>query len=178
MKILKKILIGLGVLLALPLIIALFMGKDYQLEREITIHKPKQVVFDYIKYLKNQNNYSTWNLMDPKMKQTYTGTDGAVGFVSAWESDKMGIGEQEIKKIDEGNRIDGELRFKGTFASVAPVYMTTVAVNDSVTQVKWGMSGSMAYPMNFMQVFMSMDKMIGTEYEKSLQNLKTILEKQ
>ncbi|MBC7777036.1 MAG: SRPBCC family protein [Phycisphaerae bacterium] len=178
MKILKKILIALGILIAIPFIAALFMSKDYAVEREITINKPKQEVFDYVKYLKNQDNWSTWNQMDPKMKHTYRGTDGTVGFVSAWESDKMGNGEQEIKKITEGERIDAELRFKGMFASVSPAYMTTEAVNDSTTKVKQAMSGHMAYPMNFMQVFMSMEEMIGTEYEKSLAKLKGILEKQ
>ncbi len=178
MKILKKILLALGILIAIPLIVALFMSRDYKAEREITINKPKQEVFDYVKYLKNQNNYSTWNMMDPKMKQSYRGTDGTVGFVSAWESDMMGNGEQEIKKITEGERIDAELRFKGMFSSTSPAFMTTEAVNDSVTKVKMAMSGNMAYPLNFMQVFMSMEEMIGTEYEKSLMNLKGILEKQ
>ncbi len=178
MKILKKILIALGILIAIPLILALFMSKDYALEREITINKPRQEVFDYVKYLKNQNNYSTWNMMDPQMKHSYTGTDGTVGFTAAWESEMMGNGEQEIKKLTEGARIDGELRFKGMFGSVAPVYMTTESVNDSTTTVKWGMNGHMAYPLNFMQVFMSMEEMIGKEYAKSLSNLKAILEKQ
>lgn len=178
MKILKKVLIALGILIAIPLLVALFMSKDYALEREVTINKPKQVVFDYVKYLKNQNNYSTWNRMDPDMKQSYRGTDGAPGFVSAWESKMVGDGEQEIKKITEGERVDTELRFKGMFAAISPAYMTTEAVSDSVTKVKWGMEGHMAYPMNFMQVFMSMEDMIGTEYEKSLLTLKGILEKQ
>lgn len=178
MKILKKVLAALGILIALILIAALFMKKDYALEREITINKPRQEVFDYVKYLKNQNYFSTWNMVDPKMKQTFTGTDGAPGFISAWESDMLGNGEQEIKKIVEGERFETELRFKGLFASVAPAYITTESVSDTQTKVKWGMSGHMAYPINFMQVFVSMDEMIGTEYAKSLVNLKGILEKQ
>lgn len=178
MKILKTVLIVLAILIAIPLVIALFVKKDYALEREITINKPKQEVFDYVKYLKNQNNYSTWNMMDPNMTHAYQGNDGTVGFISAWESKDMGNGEQEIKTITEGERIDTELRFKGAFASTSPVYMTTEAVSDTQTKVKWGMNGHMAYPMNFMQVFMSMDKMIGDEYAKSLANLKGILEKQ
>ena len=90
MKILKKVLAALGILIALILIAALFMKKDYSLEREITINKPRQEVFNYVKYLKNQNYFSTWNMVDPKMKQTFTGTDGALGFISAWESDMLG----------------------------------------------------------------------------------------
>lgn len=178
MKILKKVLAALGILIALILIAALFMKKDYALEREITINKPRQEVFDYVKYLKNQNYFSTWNMVDPKMKQTFTGTDGAPGFISAWESDVLGNGEQEIKKIVEGERFETELRFKGLFASVSPAYITTESVSDNQTKVKWGISGHMAYPINFMQVFVSMDEMIGTEYAKSLANLKVILEKQ
>ncbi len=177
MKILKTILVVLAILIAIPLVIALFLKKDYALEREITINKPKQEVFDYVKLLKNQNNYSTWNMMDPNMTQSYQGTDGTVGFISAWESKKMGNGEQEIKQITDGDRIDTELRFKGMMGSSSPVYMTTEALSDTQTKVKWGMSGRMNYPMNFMQVFVSMDNMIGDEYAKSLANLKGVLEK-
>lgn len=64
MKIVKKILIGVAVLIALPLIAALFIKSDYALEREITINKPKQDVYEYVKFLKNQNHYSTWNTME------------------------------------------------------------------------------------------------------------------
>ncbi len=47
------------------------------------------------------------------MKTEYRGTDGTVGFVSAWDSPvrDAGKGEQEITKIDDGKRIDYELRF-------------------------------------------------------------------
>jgi len=101
MKILKKILLVAVSLIAILLITAIFTKKDYAVEREITINKPKQVVFDYIKYLKNQDYFSKWATMDPNIKKDYRGTDGTVGFVSAWESDNddVGKGEQEIKKI-------------------------------------------------------------------------------
>jgi hypothetical protein len=178
MNILKKILIGLGILLCIPLILGLFMSSDYALEREIVINKPKQEVFDYIKYLKNQNNFSTYAMVDPKMKTSYQGTDGEPGFVSAWESDMLGNGEQVIKKITEGERLETEMHFKGMFGSTAPAYLSTEAMSDSSTKVKWGISGHMVYPLNAMQVFMSMDDMIGKEYEKSLVNLKGILERQ
>ncbi|WP_254500404.1 hypothetical protein, partial [Salmonella enterica] len=73
------------------------------MEREITINKSRQEVYDYIKYLKNQNNFSKWAKMDPAMKTEFRGTDGTVGFVSAWESAKkdVGKGEQEIKNLTD-----------------------------------------------------------------------------
>src|SRR5687767_6815253 len=106
MKILKRILFSVLGLVAILLIVALFVKKDYAVEREITINKPKQEVFAYIKYLKNQDNFSKWGSMDPAMQKSYTGTDGAVGAVSAWKGNSdVGEGEQEIKKITEGERI-------------------------------------------------------------------------
>src|SRR6478736_279635 len=98
MKILKKIAIVLVALIAILLIVALFVKKDFKVEREIVINKPKKEVFDYIRFIKNQDHYSKWAMMDPNMKKTYTGTDGTVGFISAWESENknVGTGEQEI----------------------------------------------------------------------------------
>lgn len=60
MKILKKILIGIGALLAIFLIIGIFAKKEYVVERQVSINKPKQEVFAYVKSLKNQDAYSYW----------------------------------------------------------------------------------------------------------------------
>ena len=179
MKAVKKILIAIAVIIAIPLVVALFIKKDYAVEREITIAKPKQVVFDYIKFIKNQDNYSKWNKIDPTMKKTYTGTDGNVGFISAWESqDKnVGVGEQEITKITEGERIDMKLRFKVPFEAQDDAYMTTTAIDSTTTKVTWGFSGAFPYPMNILGLFMNMDKQIGGDLEVGLTNLKTELEK-
>ena len=69
MKILKRVLIGLLVIVAVPLIAALFLDKTYHVEREVVISRPKDEVFAYVKLLKNQDNYSRWALMDPAMKK-------------------------------------------------------------------------------------------------------------
>ena len=127
MKNLKKIFAVIAIIIAIPLVVALFVKKDYVVEREIIINKPKAEVFEYIKFLKNQDNYSKWNMMDPDMKKTYQGTDGTVGFISAWESKKenVGAGEQEIVNMIDGERIDTKLRFKVPFESQNDAYMIT-----------------------------------------------------
>ena len=178
MKILKRILIVLAIIIAIPLVVALFVKKQYAVEREIEINKPVQQVFDYVKYLKNQDNYSVWASMDPNMEKSYQGTDGTVGFVSAWVSKEknVGAGEQEIKNIVPGERIDYELRFKEPFESTENAYMSTESVSDSVTKVVWGFDGKMAYPMNLMLLFQSMDEMVGNDFATGLSNLKGILE--
>jgi uncharacterized membrane protein len=178
MKILKIVLIVVAVLIAVPLITALFVKKDYGVEREITINKPKQQVFDYIKLLKNQDNFSKWAMMDPNTKKTYTGEDGTVSFVSAWESEITGVGEQEIKKIADGERLDFELRFKKPFEATDFAYMTTESISENETKVKWGFNGKMNYPINIMLLFMDMEKMLGDDLSTGLANLKNVMEKQ
>jgi hypothetical protein len=179
MRILKIILIAIGVIIAIPLITAIFVKKEYAVEREVAINKSKTEVFDYIKVLKNQDNFSVWAQRDPKMKKEYRGTDATVGFVSAWDSDSahVGKGEQEIKKIAEGERIDYELRFMKPFEATDNAYLSTEAASDSLTKVKWGFNGKMPYPMNLMLLCMDMDKMLGKDLETGLNNLKGILEK-
>lgn len=179
MKALRMLLIVLGILIALPLVVALFVKTHYAVERSITINQPKQIVFDYVKFLKNQDQYSKWATMDANMKKTYRGEDGQVGFVSAWESQNpdVGKGEQEIVKITDGERIDFELRFFEPWQSKEPAYMTTSAATDSTTLVKWGFSGHMDYPMNLFLLFMDMEKMIGDDLATGLNNLKNVMEK-
>jgi hypothetical protein len=178
MKILKIVLIVVGSLIALPLIIALFLPKDYAVQREVLIAEDKNKVFEYIKFLKNQDQYSHWASLDPNMKKQYRGTDGTVGFVSAWESQKedVGKGEQEIKKITEGSRVDYELRFIEPFESTEQAYMTTESIGTGQTKVVWGFNGHMPYPMNIMMLAYDFEQLIGKDLETGLQNLKKKME--
>jgi hypothetical protein len=179
MKILKRILIVVVILIAIPLIVALFVKGDYAIERQTVIKKPKQDVFNYIKYIKNQDNYSVWVKRDPAMKREFKGTDGTVGFISAWDSkDKeVGKGEQEITNIVDGDRMDMKLRFKAPFEATDDAYLTTEAADANQTKVKWGFTGKMPYPFNFMMLFINMDKEVGKDLQQGLDNLKSVLEK-
>ena len=178
MKILKTIGISLLAIVALLLIIALFVRKEYAVEKTITINKPHTAVYDFVKLLKNQNQFSKWAKLDPVMRTSFKGTDGTVGFVSAWDSDSsnVGKGEQEIKSIQEGKRIDYEIRFIKPFESTSSAYLTIVPDGENQTKVSWGFNGKMPYPMNLMIVFMDLEKMVGADLDEGLHNLKTLLE--
>lgn len=176
---LKKFAITVCVIIAIPFIIALFVADSYHVEREVIINQPKGKVFSYVKLLKNQNDFSKWAMVDPDMAKTYSGTDGEVGFISAWDSQNpdVGTGEQEIIAIEEGKRIDFELRFLKPFEATEPAYMITEAVSPNETKVKWGFSGHMNYPMNIMLLVMDFEQMIGDDLQTGLNNLKVLQEK-
>jgi uncharacterized protein YndB with AHSA1/START domain len=178
MKILKILAIIVGIIIAIPLLLALFVASDYSVQRDVVIDRPVEDVFDYVKYLRNQDEFSKWASMDPDMRTEYRGEDATPGFVSAWDSDdeNVGAGEQEILSIVDGERIDYELRFLRPWESTSTAWMTTEALSDSSTRVTWGFSGAMGYPMNLMLLFMDMELMIGDDLQTGLNNLRRILE--
>ncbi len=180
MKILKIIGLAILAIIVIILVIALFVKKDYNVERQVTIYKNQDEVFNFIKYLKNQEKYSKWANMDPEMKKDYKGIDGTEGFISSWDSKKkeVGKGEQEIKKITDNQRIDYELRFFEPFESTEYAYIICEKDTSAGTKVKWGFNGHMNYPMNLMLLFMNMEEMIGNDLQTGLDNLKIVLESQ
>lgn len=177
MTILKYFLFAVIGVIILMLIVALFINSAFRVEAETTINQPKQVVFNYIKHLKNQDQYSKWMQTDPDMKKRYRGEDGTVGFVYAWESEMkdVGVGEQEIISITNGEKVETEIRFKEPFVSNDPMQMITESVSDSSTKVIFEYNGKMNYPTNLLiPVFKSK---IGQDMNGNLQALKSELEK-
>lgn len=178
MKTFLKILKWFVAIIALVLIVAAIAPSDYYVERSIKINKPSDEVFNYIVKLKNQDNFSTWAKMDPDMKKSFSGTDATVGFVSSWESEveDVGKGEQEIKAIDPGKRVDYELRFYEPFEATDKAFMITESISPTETRVVWGFEGSFPYPSNLMLLFMSMEDQLAPSLGEGLENLKSILE--
>lgn len=179
MKFLKRIGIFLGALVALVLVIPLFVRSEYTVVRDVTINRNKADVFAYVVLLKNQDNYSVWAQADKNMKKTYTGIDGQVGFISAWDSqqNQVGAGEQEIKKVLVGERIDYELRFLRPMKATNDAFMKVEAAGDGKAKVIWGFHAKTPYPLNIMLLFFDPEKMIGQAFSDGLATLKTILEK-
>lgn len=170
MKILKRIIIVLLAIIAIPLIAALFVSKDFQSESEIVIDKPVDQVYDYVKYVKNQDNFGVWQLSDPEMTTTEEGKDGTVGFKYNWEGKKTGKGSQTITNLIDNERVETELDFN--MGEPAKSYFALEAVGEGQTKIKWGVTGRSPYPWNLMSLFYDMSK----DFDKGLLNLKDLLE--
>ncbi len=171
MKIIKRILILIVALIAILLIVALIAPKEFKAQSEILINKPQQEVYDYIKYVKNQDNFGKWQLMDPNMKKTFTGTDGTVGFKYSWDSEVLDQGSQTITQIQDGKGIETEMFFG--FGDPAKSYLYTEDAGNNQTKVVWGIQGKSVYPFNLMNLVYNMDK----DFAEGLKNLKEVLEK-
>jgi len=171
-----NILLVLGGIIVLLLLIALFMKRTHYVNRAITIKAPRREVFDYIKLLKNQDEFNKHAMAGPDRIREFKGTDGTVGYIYAWKGNKdAGEGEKEIKHLVEGERIETEIRFVKPMKATASIVMTTESLSDNQTKVNWSNAGVLNYPLNIL--IPMLEKNVAKDMDTSLLALKAILEK-
>ncbi|MFI5153819.1 MAG: SRPBCC family protein [Chitinophagales bacterium] len=178
MKWLKRIAIGISLMIMFLLILALFTKKEYEVEREIIIHRPKQEVFDSLKILENQVHYNPWILKYPSEKMEFHGKDGEVGFRHVWNSEitEVGAGDETIVRVVEGREIDIELHFIKPFDRWANSWLITDSVGNDQTKIRWGFKGTIKYPLNTILIFVNLEKVLGEQLSAGLSNAKQWLE--
>lgn len=176
MNILITILLVLAGIIALLLIIGLFTKREHYVRRVLIINTPIQKVFEYLKLLKNQEEWNRNAKGDPNKKEEFIGSDGTVGFIIAFSGNKnVGEGQKKIINIIEGKRIETEMRFVKPMKFSASLIMDTEPISDNQTKITLSHAGIMNYPMNIMiPIF---EKMFAKQMDISFSNLKTVLEK-
>lgn len=153
------------------------MAKELFIEKSILINRDVHEVFSFLQETKNQDRFSVWNMKDPAMKKTYTGTDGTKGFTYAWDSQdrNTGAGEQEITGIVEDTLIRYHIRFSRPMKNEATTEFKTDKVREGETSVTWSFAGPMKFPMSLLSFLFK--GMLGKQIDQSLHNLKALLEK-
>jgi hypothetical protein len=169
------ILLGL---LGVIILLALIAPKQYEVNRSVIINRSLPEVFQFLKFVRNQDQWSPWKKKDPNMKQESVGADGEVGFIAKWEGNKeVGTGEQEILHIEHNQQINTQLRFLKPWKSVSDAYIKVTEVDENQTNVTWGFAGNSPVPMNIFMLFFNFEKAVGKDFEEGLADLKDILEK-
>ena len=148
--------------------------KEMLIQSEVIIDKPKDEVWNYVKLLRNQEDYNSWIQSDLNIKMEYHGTDGTPGFVVAWQSKtRMGDGEQEILGVNEGESYEAELRF-ANHDNITLVKTVLEPIEDNKTKVSTMMSTTPSFPMSIMASMMK--KMLKKNMDENSAKLKKILE--
>lgn len=168
---LKKILIGLAVLIALILLVAAFKSPDYRVQRSRTIAAKPEVIFDYFNNHKKFNEWNPWMKMDPAARNTYTGPEAGVGAVASWAGDIVGEGSATITESKPGELIRERMDWKKPMEGTSTVEFTFKPEGGKTT-VTWAMHGTNdRFVGKVMSLFMSCEKMCGPEFEKGLADL-------
>jgi hypothetical protein len=97
--------------------------------------------------------------------------------VYAWEGNNdVGQGRMEIRDEAPPSRVTIQLDFLKPFEA-HNVAAFTLEPKGEFTTVRWAMDGPNSYFAKVMQVFVSMDSMVGKDFENGLANMKAIAEK-
>jgi hypothetical protein len=173
---LKKILIGLGALLALLLIAISLQPATFHVERSVTIAAPPETVFAQVNDFHAWGAWSPWEKLDPSMKRTHDGAPSGVGAKYAWVGNKeVGEGRMTIEKSTPGSEIGIKLEFLKPFEATNTATFRFEKAHDG-TKLTWAMDGENTFLGKAMHLVMDMDKMIGPDFERGLAALKTAAE--
>ncbi len=174
MKILKKILLVLVGIVALALVAAAILPKSYDVKVSKTYNLPQQQLFDYIKMLGNQKEYSEWLKPDPKISIEQMGTDGTKGAKMRWAGNAdVGEGMQEILAIDS-SKIEVEIIFYAPLASTAQIFYHFKKLGPNSTELTLNFKGDSPFPMNLMSHLIGVP-MIKSTTEKNFENIETLI---
>ncbi|MES2796114.1 MAG: SRPBCC family protein [Bacteroidota bacterium] len=173
---LKTILLVLLAIIVIAFIYAYFAEKKFSIVSEIVINKSKPEVFEYTKLIKNQEKWSKWVMADPNIQIQYSGTDGEVGFKSAWQSDdkNVGVGEQEIMKINGTDGFEVEIRFKKPFEGISQAEYRLDSLAENQTKITTTFYSENPFPINLMIPIIK--NMLKKDMDQNSANLKRQLE--
>ncbi len=140
----------------------------YEVTRTAVIPAPAAKIFPLVNNFHEWTAWSPWESVDPAMERSYSGSDSGVGAKYAWNVNrKAGSGTMEIVESTEPDLIRIRLEITEPFKAVNPTTFT-FAPSASGTQVTWTMTGENKGVGKLFALFMNMDKMVGTDFEKGL----------
>ena len=162
--------------IGLLLIAAAFRPDTFRVQRSVRIAAAPAAIHPWINNMQQMNSWSPFVKKDPNMKGTYRGP--AAGPGAAYDFDgngKVGKGSVEITgsvpekitmKLDMREPMEGH-----------NVIEFTLVPQGKETEVTWAMHGPSPFIGKLMGLVFNMDKMIGTDFESGLTDLKTRAER-
>src|SRR5215468_8346800 len=177
MRFLKRLLIGLVLLLAaFPTVVAL-QPDDYRLTRQIAIAAPAAAIFPFVNDLRHWDEWSPWAKLDPNAKISFEGPLAGPGAMFHWSgNDKVGAGTMTITESKANERIATRTDFTRPFAGSSNAdFIFSQAGNQ--TNVIWTMSGTQNFIGKAICLVMSMERTVGPDFEKGLAQLKAVSER-
>ncbi len=152
------------------------MADTYTVIRTATIDAPADAVFANIADFHRWTAWSPWEDLDPDLQRTYSGADSGTGAVYTWSGNrKAGQGRMEITHVAEPTEVRVAIQFLKPFKSTSTATFE-LRPDGEATRVAWTMTGPKTLMTKIMGLVKSMDAMIGPDFEKGLQQLKTVAE--
>lgn len=164
--------------IVLSLFLALIFGafllpEKAVVERQIEINRPANFIFQFVNGFSRFNEWSPWFEKDPKATYQYSGPATGVGAVMSWESKLLGGGSQKVTESVENSSVGTELSFDGGGGSAQYVLES----QGDRTIVRWIFETHAGNNPIKRWMNLAMDRFVGPDYSKGLENLKARVEK-
>ncbi len=172
----KKILIAFIAFIVVFFGVASTQPDDFTLSRSTVVAASPADVFAHVNDFHLWEAWSPWAKMDPSMKTTYEGPSSGDGSSYSWVGNsKVGEGKMTIIKSQPTDLILINLEF------LKPMKATNLTEfsfkpEGQGTLVTWTMSGKNNLFAKAIHLVVSMDKMVGPDFEKGLAQLKAATE--
>ncbi|MFT3765589.1 MAG: SRPBCC family protein [Minicystis sp.] len=173
---LKKIGLGLVALILVFVVVVATRPSSFHYERSTTIAAPPDAVYPLVSDFHQWTHWSPWDKLDPSQQRTFEGAAAGLGARYAWKgNDKVGEGRMAIEEAKAGESIKIKLEFIKPFASTNT---TTFVIKPEGAGVKltWAMEGTNNFMSKAFGLFMDMDKMIGSDFDRGLAQIKQLAE--
>jgi uncharacterized protein YndB with AHSA1/START domain len=183
LKAIGVVMVTLAVLAAGVIAYAATRPDTFRVQRTTTINAAPETVFALINDFERWPSWSPYEKKDPAMKRSRSGAAAGQGAVYEWSGDSnVGQGRMEILEAKRPEKVLIKLDFLRPFEAHNMAEFTMVPRQNATevmsTEVTWAIYGPNLFIGKVMSLVFNMDKMIGTDFEAGLANLKAIAEKQ
>ena len=143
---------------------------SFRVARSITVQAPAGKLHALIADLHQFNTWNPFEKGDPQARGEYAGPATGAGATYAFGGGKAGSGSLRI--LDSApTRVSMELHMREPLEARNHVQFTLQPRGDA-TEVTWSMEGPSPYVSKLIGVFMDMDRMVGSQFESGLADLK------
>lgn len=158
-------------------LLASLQPDTFQTSRTQRIDAPPEAIYPLIADLGRFNTWNPFLRHDPAIRLSYSGPASGVGAAHEWEGNaNVGKGRVEIVEASPPRHIAMKLHMMKPMKALNDVVFTLEPAGAG-TDVTWTMSGSCTLVSKTMGLFMSMDRMVGGEFERGLSDLKKLVER-
>lgn len=147
----------------------------FSVERSMSVNAPVGGVHALIDDLRKWTTWSPWEDLDPDLQRSYSGPAQGMGSSYEWAGNrKAGSGQMEITG-STAQAVDLTVSFRKPFKATNQIRFV-LEPSGSGTVVRWVMTGEQKGVQAVLGKFLSMEKLIGPDFEKGLARLKAVAE--
>jgi hypothetical protein len=148
----------------------------FEVVRSTTIKAPPEKIYARLNDFSQWDSWSPWSKLDPAMTKKISTNSVGKGATYEWAGNSdVGKGKMEITESIAPTAVNMNLFFAEPFNSNNTSNFLLIPSGDA-TKVEWRMKGQSPFISKVMTVFIDLDKEIGKDFERGLENLRKVSE--